>query len=110
VIFEDDKNTGYIYILDLKEKDKENPIKDALHIYNVEDVVDKHIPSEIEFLWSEDGNICMLLINKYPHAVINYKEKYGFCRTGFPPKDEKSAWSKNGHDWDEEIFNKLIDQ
>ena len=108
VVFEDDENTGYVYVLDTKNLINGNPIQDAVHIYNVKDVTDKNLPSEIGFLWSEDGIICIFLINDYPHAVINFKEKYCFCRTGFPPKDKKSIWSKDGHNWNEEIYNKLI--
>jgi hypothetical protein len=107
VVFEDDKTTGYIYVLDTKNLINENPIQDALHIYNVEDVADGNLPSEINFLWSEDGYICIFLINNYPHAVINFKEKYCFCRSGFPPNDKKSMWSKDGHNWNEEIFMKI---
>jgi hypothetical protein len=47
------------------------------------------------------------IINNYPHAVINFKEKYCFCRIGFPPNDKKSMWSKDGHNWNEEIFMKI---
>lgn len=104
IVFEDDKETGYIYVLDTEN---ENSIQDALHIYNVENVADKNLPSEISFLWSEDGYICIFLINDYAHAVINYREKYCFCRTGFPPEDKNSIWSKEGHNWNEEIYNKL---
>jgi hypothetical protein len=107
IVFEDDRETGYLYILDTENLINENIIQDALHIYNVKGVADKNLPSEISFLWTEDGYICIFLINNYAHAVVNYKEKYCFCRNGFPPKDKKSVWSKNGHEWDEEIFNKL---
>jgi hypothetical protein len=109
VIFEDDSETGYLYIIDLKNKNSENPIQDAIHIYNVRNMVDKNIPSEIQFSWSKDGYICIFLINNYPHALINYNENYCFCRTGFPPNNKNSIWSKNGHNWNEEIFNKIIE-
>ena len=47
VVFEDDCGTGYFYAMH-----QEEGILDALHIYNVEDVADRHIPSEIGILWS----------------------------------------------------------
>lgn len=52
-VFEDDGKTGYFYALD--ESVEGNPIKDALHIYNVEDVSDGHIPSDVKIGWSEDS-------------------------------------------------------
>ena len=38
-VFEDDGDTGYFYGLDTKKAG--NPIVDALHIYNVADVINK---------------------------------------------------------------------
>ncbi len=43
VVFEDDTQTAYLYGLDTALKD--NPILDALHIYNADNVKDKHILS-----------------------------------------------------------------
>ncbi len=84
-VFEDDGNTGYFYAMD---KSNEAFIVDALHIYNAESVTDKNIPSEVTIAWSEDGLASILLINDYPHALINFKSKKGFCRTGFPTPSE----------------------
>ncbi|ECE6343567.1 DUF2251 domain-containing protein, partial [Salmonella enterica subsp. enterica] len=58
-VFEDDGQTGYFYALD--ESADGNPIKDALHIYNAEDVSDGHIPSDVKIGWSEDSKKCVLL-------------------------------------------------
>lgn len=43
-VFEDDGETGYFYALD--ESVDGNPIQDALHIYNAEDISDGHVPSD----------------------------------------------------------------
>ena len=94
-VFEDDGSTGYFYALDTKEAD--NPIIDALHIYDVESVKDKDEPSEVHIIWSTDGMKVALFINSYPHAVYNFTDEVGCCRTGFPPPDDESA----SHDWDE---------
>ena len=67
-VFEDDGKTGYFYALD--ESVDGNPIRDALHIYNTEDVSDGHIPSDVKIGWSEDSRKCVLLINNYPHGVF----------------------------------------
>ncbi len=53
VVFEDDGDTGYFYGLDSSPKDQQ--VLDALHIYNVRSVTDKHKPSLIRILWSADG-------------------------------------------------------
>lgn len=98
--FEDDGSTGYFYALD--ESFDGNPIKDALHIYNTEDVSDGHIPSDVKIGWSEDSQKCVLLINGYPHAVFNFESKNGYCRSGFPPPISHE-WSVSGHDWSDTV-------
>jgi hypothetical protein len=45
-VFEDDGQTGYFYALD--ESVEGNPIQDAVYIYNVEDISDGHIPSDVK--------------------------------------------------------------
>jgi len=105
VVFEDDGNTGYFYALNSNYK---NPIQEALHIYNVENVVDKDIPSELIIAWSKNGNKSILFINNYPHATLDFDNKSGQCRTGFPPRNKSSVWSINGHEWNEEIFNEIL--
>ena len=104
-VFEDDGDTGYFYA---NTFDIENNIKilDALHIYDVAQVIDKSIPSLVQIVWSYDGLKTMLLINKYPHAIIDFINQRAYCRTGFPPPI--GDWIKDTHDWDEaalELFN-----
>lgn len=99
-VFEDDGDTGYFYALDGSAEG--NPIQDALHIYNADDVSDGHIPSEVQIGWSEDSKKCVLLINGYPHGVFNFDTKNGYCRSGFPgPAGD--AWSAEGHHWDDAV-------
>src|SRR5690606_36714734 len=54
VVFEDDGDTGYFYGLD-RSRDG-NLILDALHIYNVANVTDMHLPSNVQIVRSGDGN------------------------------------------------------
>lgn len=96
-VFEDGGRTGYFYGLDYQQVD--NPIVDALQIYNVEAVTDKAIPSEVKIYWSIDGKKAALLINNYIHAIFDFEAQGAFCRTGFPPPP---GWTKEGHEWDEE--------
>lgn len=86
VVFEDDGETGYFYAVD---RNKGLDILDALHIYNVADVADKDIPSTIKILWTEDLNKAILSINNYYHAVFDFQNRAGYCRTGFPAANSK---------------------
>ncbi|GFM64283.1 DUF2251 domain-containing protein [Pseudomonas cichorii] len=98
VVFEDDEGTGYFYALDTAVEG--NPIQDALHIYNAEDVSDKEKPSSVKIGWSMDHSKAVLLINDYPHAIFDFTAKQGYCRTGFPPA-VGNGWSERGHEWDD---------
>ncbi len=87
VLFEDDLTTGYFYAVD---QDNDMEVLDALHIYNVEDVVDRCTQSEIKIFWSGNGLVSFLVINDYCHAVFDFESKAGYCRNGLP--DNKSGW------------------
>jgi hypothetical protein len=101
-IFEDNGETGYFYALD-KSAEKQ-PIQDAVHIYNVANVVDKERPSILKIGWSSDSLKVVLLINGYPHAVFDFLNKQGYCRTGFPSRANNDKWSKSGHTWSEDVL------
>jgi hypothetical protein len=73
-----------------------------VHIYNVKDVVDKDLESECKIGWSPDGHAAILMINRYPHAVADFKLMRLFSRTNFPKAD--GNWSKQGHQWEEEAL------
>lgn len=98
VVFEDDEDTGYFYALDTSAD--ENPIQDALHIYNASDVTDREKPSTLRIGWSMDHSKAVLLINDYPHAVFDFQARQGYCRTAFPPPVD-NGWSNDGHEWDD---------
>jgi hypothetical protein len=106
VVFEDDGDTAYFYALDMSKT--EQPIQDAMHIYNVMQVGDRARPSIVKIGWSDDGKSAVLLINGYPHAVFDFNVRQGYCRTGFPPSDSSGNWSRDGHKWDDlalELFS-----
>ena len=98
-IFEDDQDTAYFYAVDTTQEN--NPIQDALHIYNVKDVTDRTKPSVVKIGWSQDSKKVVLLINGHPHAIFDFMSKQGYCRTGFPPPAENSNWGSEGHAWQE---------
>ena len=89
VSFEDNGETGYFYAILMKP---EQNLVDGLHIYNVADVSDGHIPSNIKIAWTDDGNVASLLLNNYCHAVFDFNKKAGYCRNGFPPN--RSGWAR----------------
>ncbi len=81
VVFEDNEETGYFYAISKNDK---LTILDALHIYNVEDVLDKEKTSIIQILWTKDMTKAVLAINNYYHAIFDFNAKGGYCRHGFP--------------------------
>jgi hypothetical protein len=82
-VFEDDGSTGYFYALDTTRPD--NPIIDALHVYDVERVADRERACQLHILWSADGLKTALFLNSSSHATYNFEGQRGCCRTGFPP-------------------------
>ncbi len=99
-VFEDDGATGYFYGLDHERAD--NPILDAMQIYNVENVADSEIPSDFKIVWSEDGFKTALLINDFPHAVFDFESQRGYCRSGFP--ESNPNWTQHSHEWSDDAL------
>jgi len=105
VTFEDDLTTGYFYAVDTNPRLK---ILDALHVYNVSDVIDKAKPCKIQIAWSDDGQIASLLINSCCHAIFDFEARAGYCRNGFPECNTEWCNSKQRTLTDElidHIFN-----
>ncbi|MCW3102444.1 MAG: putative transrane protein of unknown function [Bacteroidetes bacterium] len=103
VVFEDNCETGYFYAVD--RNDKLN-LLDGLHIYNVANVTDRHKPSTLKILWTEDLTKAFLSINNYYHAVFDFKNKAGYCRNAFPGANDK--WTKvKGRKLTDELVEEL---
>lgn len=100
VVFEDDGSTGYFYAL---RPGGELAIVDALHVYNVTDVVDRHIPVKVQIVWDESWTAAVLLINGYGHALYDFQRAAGFCRNAFPA-------ATNGQLAKRELTDELIQQ
>ena len=83
VIFEDNGETGYLYAIERKDAEQLE-VLDAVHIYNVANVIDKHIPSEVKIYWNSAFDKVALVINDYCHAIMDFRNKIGLCRTAFP--------------------------
>ena len=104
VVFEDDGETGYFYARDYSVPDQ--LFVDALHIYSVEGVNDKDIPSEIHIMWTSDHMKAVLIINRYPHAVFDFVKKCGYSRDQFPEPDAKTGWTHEP--WDDSLRNEFF--
>lgn len=90
-IFEDDGETGYFYICD--KRNLEDPILDALHIYDIRSVVDKEKTSLFEIMWKDGGFKTALFINAHCHAVFDFNKMEGICRNNFPDSEYRRPWS-----------------
>ncbi len=101
VIFEDDLTTGYFYAVDTESELK---VLDALHVYDVANVIDKDKPSKLQIAWSDAGQIASLLINDYCHAIFDFEEKAGYCRNGFPGSN--GDWGKSN---ERTLTDELVD-
>jgi hypothetical protein len=98
VVFEDDGDTGYFYGLDLARPD--NPIVDALHLYNVSAVADRDHAYPVEIRWAEDRNRAGLFIAGHCQAVFDFDDNRAVCRTGSPPAQGDFA---STHEWDDAL-------
>lgn len=90
VVFEDDGATGYFYALDLSQGG--NPIVDTVHVYEVALVTDRDKFSVFKVAWSLDGQQALLIINDHVHAVFDFRTRWGYCRTAFPPA--QGGWQR----------------
>ncbi|GAA4437311.1 DUF2251 domain-containing protein [Ravibacter arvi] len=89
VVFDDNEETGYFYAI---SRENGMEVLDALHIYDVASVVDKHVPSVLKILWTEDESTVFLSINDYYHAVFDFRNQAGYCRNAFP--GPRSPWTE----------------
>ena len=102
VIFEDDGETGYFYGLNLENK--KQPVLDALHIYDVRDVLDPNVTIKLEIIWSEDGLKSGLTINGFTHAVFDFESRKAYCRNNYPAPNRKFTKSHQWNDAALELF------
>jgi hypothetical protein len=102
--FEDDGRTAYFYGGEFSGEAGKFGIVDALHVYNVDAVVDKEADYPVEVRWAATGHRAGLFIEGYCHAVFDFDLRRAVCRSGFPPASGKFAES---HDWDEKLLEGL---
>ena len=111
VVFEIDSETAYFYAVKMSKRTKNlKEIFDACHIYNIKDLTDGDLKSKIRIDWSENYQYALLFINDYVHAVFDFKNKQGYCRTGFPNKtNKKNKWSRNEKLLEESFLDQFKD-
>jgi hypothetical protein len=94
VVFEDDGETGTFYA----RARADGPILDALHVYDVGDVIARARAAEYKIGWSPSGRQAILLIDGGVHAVFDFDREKGWCRNAFSPDPTRSL---EGHQWDD---------
>ena len=104
VIFEDDGDTGYCYAYD--RASSEDPILDAVHLYNAASILDRDIESIVEIIWSKDGLKAAVLLNEYPHAVIDFDKCCSYSRTNYP--DPPGNWKRG--EWEGDLVKVFQDR
>jgi len=102
VVFEDDGSSGWLHAVDTDVEDG-SPVRDALLVYVVADVIDAERPSILEIGWSDDGLKALLLINDQPHAAFDFRQRQGWCQTGLPAQPTHSGWSAAPRTWSEAV-------
>ncbi|MDE2257219.1 MAG: DUF2251 domain-containing protein [Xanthomonadaceae bacterium] len=104
VTFEDDGETAYFYACDRARF--ENPILDAVHIYNASQLAGGGTHSA-EITWSPDGLKAGLQLNGQLHALIDFSSRQAYCRTNFPPP--VGAWAASARaPWHEQLSELLF--
>ncbi|WP_276479644.1 DUF2251 domain-containing protein [Paraflavitalea pollutisoli] len=101
VVFEDDTSTGYFYAVEMTPETGGQRILDALHIYNVEEVVEDG-PLAVKIIWSRDWLKCALVVNAQCHALFDFEHQRGYSVNEFP--DPNPIWTKG----DRKITNQII--
>jgi hypothetical protein len=104
LVFEDDGATGYLYGLDTTQR--EQPIVDALHIYNVSDT-NRGQPAVVLIEWNRDASGAVLSIDGTAEAFFDFARSRASCRSGFPMATAGFAAS---HDWDESALHTITSQ
>ena len=85
LVFEDDGESGYLYVLDTKQK-----IEEAVFVYRSE----SNEPAKTEVLevgWSIDGWMARVHLGAALIALFNYRLKQVFSATSFP---SPRSWSQ----------------
>jgi len=96
--------TGYFYAI---TKSEQPEVLDGLHVYNVADITEKTLPTELQIGWSDDGRIAFLIINRHYHALFDFGLRAGYCRNGLP--ENTGDWALvNERQLTDEVMTKYV--
>jgi hypothetical protein len=98
VVFEDDGDTGYVYAWD---RSSEQPVLDAVHLYNAMAVVGRNRDSMVEVEWSDNGVKALVRLNDWPLALIDFASRCTFSRTDWP--SPPTGWGRRP--WDDDLID-----
>ena len=101
VVFEDDGETGYIYATN----DKADKIFDALHLYNSKNPNKLSSGDKFFIVWNPKVEKAGTFYHNKFQAIIDFKNRLGCCRTGFPPKF--GTWLRSLHTWNDQMVKGL---
>ncbi|WP_263411063.1 DUF2251 domain-containing protein [Terriglobus tenax] len=109
VIFEDEGDTAYFYAVDTRFGDSDERIQDAMLIYNVKHIPDAEREHLASIVWSPDGLKAVLYLNGYAHAIADFGQRCGYCRTNFPNfmEGQQSSWRSSSHAWSDELLQQF---
>lgn len=106
ITFLDNGNSGELWITDKSHSSM--PLRDMLIIYEIKNNPDTGKPVDLSFCWLNNGLSVVVYLNNQPQAVINFKDKYGFCKSGLPPLQAGMDWSPEGHKWNDIKYEQLM--
>jgi hypothetical protein len=103
VVLEYDGETLYFYALD--KENKENPILDALHIWQKDEEPDER-PVKLQIIWSRDWQKCALVMDGQCHAIFDFPAHGGYNVSEFPPPNDN--WTRGDRKLTDEIIEQLF--
>ena len=104
IVFEDDGDTGYAYVVDMSGE--EPRILDALHLYDAGAVSDADEDHELAIVWDDAGTHAAVFLNRYAHAMAGFEPPLAMCADDFPPAGDYVP----SHTWDEAAFKRVFPQ
>lgn len=106
ITFLDNGNSGELWITDKSHSSM--PLRDMLIIYEINNNPDAGKSADLSICWLKDGLRAVIYLNNHPQAVVNFKDKYGFCKSGLPPLQAGMNWSREGHKWDDKKYEQMM--
>ena len=102
VVFEDEGAAGYFYACDRSYRSLEESILDAMLIYHVAPTLNGEAAERLATVqWSKDGQQAMLYLDGAPQAMVDFRERRGYCKMNFPnfAPDQSDVWNRSDHSW-----------